>query len=216
MATQPTLGKEVDLKAVEGKIAGAAFDLFRYWTKQLDIHQQLVIKTEERLVEDLRETLIDAIISLKEEKEAKGASWDLGFVFGFIMGALGERWYQEYWVKNQDSYRIFVGLRALEHYLDTNHVAGIKIEEIYKDMMVDRSNIQNPRLDIPFPDSEDEEVEKVGEESLFAGNLKFLLTHFIQKQIEVLDEYSNSVNLPVKEVFSRSEIRQLINDNRDL
>jgi len=214
MATQATFGKEVDLKAVEGKIAEAAFDLFRYWTKQLDIHQQLVIKTEERLVEDLRETLIDAILSLNEEKAGRGASWDLGFVFGFIMGALGERWHQEYWVKNQDSYRIFVGLRALEHYLDTNQLAGIKIEEIYKDMMVDGSNIQDPRIDISLPDSE--EVEKLGEESLSAANLKFLLNHFILEQIQVLNEYRNTVKLPVKEVFSRSEIRQLINDNKDL
>jgi len=214
MATQATFGKEVDLKAVEGKIAEAAFDLFRYWTKQLDIHQQLVIKTEERLVEDLRETLIDAILSLNEEKAGRGASWDLGFVFGFIMGALGERWHQEYWVKNQDSYRIFVGLRALEHYVDTNKLAGIKIEEIYKDMMVDGSNIQDPRIDISLPDSE--EVEKLGEESLSAANLKFLLNHFILEQIQVLNEYRNTVKLPVKEVFSRSEIRQLINDNKDL
>ncbi|RMG21457.1 MAG: hypothetical protein D6730_18245, partial [Bacteroidetes bacterium] len=135
--------QEINLSSIEHNIPQVSFDLFRFWVKEFDQKDTLIIKTEQRLIIDLKEAIIDAVKALHKtnDSDKKLAGWDIGFILGFIGGYLQRRWYHEYVEKNKEEYKVYAGLIALQGYLKANKVTEIQLDALYEEILSGNSNI---------------------------------------------------------------------------
>ncbi len=204
----------LNLSSIQNKIPSVSFGLFRYWSKEIGIHEKTIIKTEQLLIQDFKESLTNAIIALNKEDdlESKAPGWDVGFIIGFIKGNLGKHWYHEYVVKNSDDYKTFIALRAIENYLEFDEVCKVRIDEIYKTLINSGSNIQNLKVEINKLDFDIDKLQI--KESPEEGKVMAALSSQIIKIIKHIANKENSVSLPIGEFLSKNEIEQLIEDNK--
>lgn len=206
--------ESVDLNAVSHKIQMAAFELFRYWTRDCGISDQLIIKDESVLVEDLRQAFCIAVIALYNVENLKHKiwGWDIGYILGCVEGNLGTHWHHEYIVKNSDAFKTLCGLRAVEGYLKFDKIAEIKVNKLYAYMLEENSNIANPHTEIGRVDIEDFlfHLTDLPEK----GEILTLIYNLIMKQIKLVSEKKSDVSLPIEHYFTTSEIQQLIDDNK--
>ena len=206
---------KIDWTSIDDKIQKVSFDLFRFWTNASGINNTLLIKTEQNLVADLKEAIVNAIHSLNnnEDLDKKPNGWDIGFIIGFVDGNLGKHWYHEYIAKNSEEYKTFKGLRAIEAYLKTNEIAEIKINKLYEDLLDEDSNILNSNLKIKETDLDEKRVEIV--QNAKSGKILTILNNLIMEQIKVVAELENKVQLPIGDYFTISELKKLIADNKN-
>lgn len=208
--------KKINLITIQDKIPNVAFELFRIWTKEMNINKDLLIKNEQKLVIDLQETIIKAIIDLNnsEDLNNKPIGWDVGFVIGFINGNLRTHWHNEYIVKNKEEYKTFIGLRAIKNYLQFDELTKIKINTLYESLMHTDSNICNIDLNVNKVELNVKKltIDKKSEK----GKIQTILNNLIIKQIKIIAEFKNEFSLPIQDFFTIAEIKKLIADNKKL
>ena len=206
--------QKIDLTSIDDKIQKATFELFRFWTKASGINDALIIKTEQRLIEDLKEVIGKAIKSLnsRDDLHEKPNGWDIGFIIGFVDGNLGKHWYHEYIAKNSKEYKTYKGLRAIEAYLKTNEIAEIKINKIYENLLEEDSNIlnSNPKIKETYLDEKGIEIV----ENTESGRVLTILNNLIMEQIKVVAELENKIELPIGDYFTIYELKKLLEDNK--
>lgn len=204
----------LDFSSIENKIPSISFDLFRYWSKEIGIHEKIIIKTEQILIQDFKEVLSNAITALnkKDDLESKSPGWDVGFIIGFIDGNLGKNWHHEYIVKNSEAYKTFIALRAIENCLTFDEVCKVRIDEIYKTLINSDSNIQNLKIEINKTDFDLDKLDiiKMNEE----GKVMAILNNQIIKLIKQIASEENTASLPIRDFLTLKEIEQLIADNK--
>ena len=205
--------RKIDLTSVSDKLPETAYGLFRYWTAAVGLSSELIIRTEEVLVADLRTILEEAIIALKDKEvsETKAADWDVGFVLGFIEGGLLQLWQHEYVNKNNEPYQAFIALRAVALYLEADELVRISINRLYTELLESNSNIANQRHDVTRMDLNVKTREMYP--SGTTGQVSALLNNLALRQIKISVETRSNIRLPVEDYFSAKEVRLLIDRN---
>lgn len=207
--------KEINLSAVEEKIPLAAFGLFRYWLQQIDFANELVIKSEQLLIEDLRKAIQKALLSLKEEDLTfKIWGWEVGFIIGFVKGNLHSHWYQEYVIKRSNTYKQFLGLRAIENYLEFDEVTKLKVNNLYDHLLNKELNILKPKIEVTKQSLE--VSTRIIHDTEDKGKILPIINNLIlEKILEVSNQISHvDIDLPINDYFSDREILQLIFQNQ--
>ena len=205
--------KDVDLSSIENKFQKVAFDLFRFWTKEMGINESLIIKTEQLLVSDLKNSISKAVVSLYKRKDLheKPLGWDIGFIIGFIDGNLGSYWYHEYVIKNGPEFKEYSGLSAVYNYLRFEKLAELNIDKIYEYLLNQDSNISNMILEVNEIEISKKNLNVT--ENARSGKILTILNNMMVKQLKVLAEMENRVQLPINTYFTTAEIEKLIADN---
>lgn len=204
---------KVKLRKLEKRIPEVAFDLFRFWTKSVNINDTVIIKTEEKLIHDLKDSLIGAIKGLKEEDTSSTLEgWDIGFVIGYTGGNLGTKWYFEYVVKLSEDYKVFLGLKAIETFIKFDEIARIKIDELYKHLIEgDNNNIANLESLVKTHKLDVTKLEVV--ETDDSGRIISVVNNLILRYIKAISNMENPIRLPIRDYFSDKEIQEFIKDN---
>jgi len=205
--------KDVDLSSIENKFQKVAFDLFRFWTKEMDINESLIIKTEQLLVSDLKDSISKAVVSLYKRKDLheKPLGWDIGYIIGFIKGNLGSYWYHEYVIKNGPEFKEYSGLSAVYNYLRFEKLAELNIDKIYEFLLNQDSNISNMILEVNEIEISKKNLNVT--QNARSGKILTILNNMMVKQLKVLAEMENRVKLTINTYFTTAEIEKLIADN---
>ena len=202
----------VNLAPIETKLAPSAFNLFRCWTARVNSSDNIVIKDEQVLVDDLRDTFHDAVRSLAEKDMTdKPVGWDVGFVLGFVGGSLGVKWHHDYVVRNSDEYKAFAALKAIESYLTFDELTRVRIDKLYDHVANENSNLDHINLNIMEKDISLETLEEVTTSS--QGRVMTTLKNMIVRQISIVAKMKNTHDLPIRDFFAYHEIKHLIDIN---
>lgn len=161
----------------------------------------------------MKECIINAIHALKEKDlDDKPVGWDIGFIIGFVNGNLSQQWHHEYIVKNEEDYKTFAGLKAVQAYLQIDELAEIKINRLYEELMHSKTNLEHIDLELNQSDLDvnNMKIELKPEK----GKISTILNNLIMKQIKATVESRVEISLPIGDFFTNSELKSLIDDNR--
>jgi hypothetical protein len=150
------LTRQIDMQKL---IQKTAFAMFRDWSKKASRYfpkMDFTIIDETKLVNELQESINSAVRSLfdpeyNEDRKIQG--WSTGFICGFIQSNLGGIWYYEYVIKQTETYRNFIAIKAILEYLKVDTDLGIRFDSLYKELFKD-ANLDNleisPKIDVDF------------------------------------------------------------------
>ena len=207
------------MKKIVRKIA---FELFREWTKKALAkysHNDFTIIDETCLIEDMEESLNNAISSLLKKERAEERTtpgYDYGFVLGFIQGNLNSYWYNEYIVRRTDVYKGYVINKAFFEYLKFNDIERVRITALYEWLLKKGLNLES--IDVGI---DKKQFTKYGLDDIEPGDISadsnnavlVYLENRINEQIIEIVEMSDSNFLPdLENYFSEAMIMQMIDE----
>jgi hypothetical protein len=150
------LTRQIDMQKL---IQRTAFAMFRDWSKKASLYfpeMDFTIIDETELVNALQNSINSAVRSLfapEHNEDRKIQGWPVGFIYGFIQSNLGGIWYHEYVVKQTETYRNFIAIKAILEYLKVDTDLGIRFDSLYKELFKD-ANLDNlelsPKIDVDF------------------------------------------------------------------
>lgn len=195
--------------------------MFRDWTKNVKSSYpdlEITIVDESVLVDDLVETIKSAKHALQSEEEdenRKIPGFDTGFIWGFINGNLHQQWDFDYIVKQSDAYKEFIAFKAVKLFLEFDKLTAIRIEAIYKHLMAEDINIDNP--DIKISKKVFDELSYVETETSSNTMIGQALENKIAEYIRTLynRRETNFLN-PTELYFSEEEIQAIISNDLNL
>lgn len=205
----------INLESINDRLPSIAFELFRDWMTKMGLSDQLIIKSESLLVDDLRHAIIGGIHTLlqKEYRPPRMFNWDVGFVLGFIEGNITRHWYHEYVMKNMDEYRILCGLASLRKYLLFDEITRIRLDKIYSITLRKESNIENMTEDVCSSNLENDFFNLIP--NIPESSILKLIQRMWLDQIEIISNIEPDISLSISDHFDDGEIRRLIDDNID-
>lgn len=195
-------------------ISGKAFAMFKDWTKNASVkHPGYVfdILDETLLVNDLTNTIKSAINSLKKEKYENRSliGFDIGFMIGFIRSNLNMHWGYEYIVKQSENYKTFIALKAVASYLEFASLTTIRINAIYKYLLLQDSNISGPGINIEKQLFDAYKLNLIPNNK--TDNVQIALENEIRRSlIQFLDEKTGDFLPNASKYFSKSEIEMIL------
>ena len=130
-----------------------AFNMFRDWVKNASEKYPgyvFNVLDESLLVSDLTNTIKTAINCLKKSENINRSieGYEIGYMLGFIQSNLNVNWGLEYILKQSEIFKNFMALKAISSYLESEPLALIQINEIYKHLVLEDSNIFGPNINI--------------------------------------------------------------------
>jgi len=190
----------------------AAFEMFRDWTKIAKERypaMDFTIVDETVLVNDTKESMSDALISLfseKHDEDRQSRGWCIGFVKGFIRGNLSVGWFHEYYQKQSDNYKNFIAVKSIIEYFKVDSDLGWRLDAIYREFFksINLENIElRTKVDVDFLKKYD--LKAPFQKGIVEQVLNNMLTMFIRNNAK-----ETSFELPDKEYFSDEEILLII------
>jgi hypothetical protein len=209
--------RSIDLSPIAHKLEGAAFELFRMWTKYVPREKDIEIIDERLLVEDVRQAFENALRALAKDDSAMAETEDYGmwYVISFVQANLNTRWNHQYVTRNTEIYRQFVTLRAIENYLDFDKLAEIRIEKIYEAILSQDTNLANvetktTRLRYDFETKGGIKLVPTEE----SGTIRTILSNLTATLTLQISKADCDVYLPIRHVFGEETLKELVRENR--
>ena len=202
-----------DLAPMANYLPSAAFGLFRYWTAAVNLPAEIAVRSEEVLVENLRDVLHGALRALnrKSTTTQKPPGWEVGFVIGYVDGSLAQLWQHEYISKRAEPYKAVLALRAVELFFKTNELANIQVERLYVELLEADSNIMSPDYEVTQLQLNPKTRQVFPTDT--KGRVATLLNNLLLQQIKSSIEPATEVQLPVRDHLPEKVIRALIDLN---
>ena len=142
---------EYDLSPLGGNLEFLAFDLFRFWTAEVQDRlpdKNVVIRDESVLVLDMINSITAALNSLKESDPGNDADWQVQYFYGFVSSNLNYHWCYEYLKKQSNDFRMIVMLQTLQKYMISHETVRYEIGESYVHDLDESGNLQKMESEI--------------------------------------------------------------------
>jgi hypothetical protein len=201
------------------EISGKAFDMFRDWTK--NVHKKypeliIALLDESVLVQNLENAIKNAkkaLLTEEKTEKRKTEGYDVGFMLGFIESNLNIEWELEYIIKQKSAYKEFIALKAIKLFFEFDELTVIRIESIYKNLIINNSNIQNLSYDFSPEGISELSVEKVDDtsESFIMKALNSQIDHYIAEYVK--NDHENFME-PCEKYFSDYEIQEIFEKSK--
>ena len=204
--------EQINITPVKDRLPAIAFELFRKWTKDVGIADTLVIKNEQKLVQDLEKSLKGALQSLLEEDISfKPVGWEIGFFYGSIENSLAALWSYQYKVKMGEHFKAFAGLKAIDLYFKVDKQALTRVNDLYETLLEEDCNIQYPDARTSTHNIRNEKL--VENMPTSRSKIERLLDRLVYEQVCETKLVQENVHIDVTPCFTQELTKELIRLN---
>lgn len=198
-----------------------AFDLFRTWTRELNVKypkHKITIKDERIIVEDVKSSLTQALQALFQTDEFHTSfipGWDIGYVYGFMIGSLNTQWYHTYVAVQTDDYKTMVAMQTIRDYLKLNSTLKIQLTDLYVRLLNKDNNLESIDSIIHYQKLLIHDTEIEADETEEKDTIIVALNNMINAQIsKTVNSKIVRVDLNIENVLDKALIKTLIKDNQ--
>ena len=212
----------IDLNLLnEKRWQSISFDLFRSWTKELNAkypEYKIAIKDERITVEDVKSSLTQALQALFQTDEFYTnfiPGWDIGYVYGFMIGSLNTQWYHAYVAIQTDDYKTMVAMQTIRDYLKLNSILKIQLTDLYVRLLNKDNNLESIDSIIHYQKLLIHDTEIEADETEEKDTIIVALNNMINAQIsKTVNSKIVRVDLNIENVIDKALIKTLIKDNQ--
>jgi hypothetical protein len=201
-------------------ITGIAFKLFRLWTKGANDYfpdLNFTIVDETKLVDDLEKAILKGIVALqnddkKEKRKKQGFDYD--FLISYLRGNLDTGWTHEYIHKNSELYRNYVACKSILEYLRFDTETGFRINNLYKGIMKNETNLAEISTKIDEKEIEKYELNIASKEKQYFEKQSpvymYLENQLSKHVVDIMDSVNIDILPTLDSYFDLDFIKELI------
>ncbi len=199
-----------NLTAIESNLPAIAFNLFRYWLKKIE-NENISIKDERVLVEDLKMIISRCHQKIANLDKKVDIHWKINYWIGFVGGNLSTKWYQDYVTKGSTMFKTFVGLKAIQIFMNNEEIEKIKLNHIYETLLLKDNNLDGLDTNVEKLGLDTESFEITQETTV--GKVENIINNLLLQIVPELLQHPTEIDLPLENFIEKTIIQRLITEN---